>query len=126
MKQKFKVISKKNPNKPNEAPKYYPTPVYNGTYSLDDLSKHIADISTVSEIDVSAVLRAFVKVFPEILHQGIRIDLEGLGIFSLGFITTASEKEEDVSAGNIEKCKLRYSPAYPLKKTIENTQVEKA
>lgn len=126
MKQKFRPVAKKDPRNPNGNPKYYPSPVYNGTYSIDDVSKYIANISTVSEIDVSAVLRSFVKVFPDILQQGNRIDLEGLGIFSLGFVTTASEKEEDVSANNVEKCKLKYSPEHALKKAIENTEIEKA
>jgi len=126
MKQKFKVVPRKDPRNPNGNPKYYPTPVYSGTYSINDLSKYIANISTVSEIDVAAVLQAFVKVFPDVLQQGNRIDLEGLGVFSLGFATTASEKADDVTANNVEKCKLKYTPAYTLKKEIENATVEKA
>lgn len=125
MKQKFKPIPKKDPRNPNGQSKFYPTPVYNGTYSLDDVSRYIANISTVSEIDVGAVLRAFVKIFPELLQQGNRINLEGLGIFSLGFVTTPSEKKEDVTAKNVEKCKLKYAPALTLKNKIENTPVEK-
>lgn len=125
MKQKFKVISKVNPLKPKDPAKFYPTPVYNGTYSLNDVSKQIAKISTVSEIDVAAVLRGFISVFPDILEKGNRINLEGLGIYSLGFETSASEKEEDVTSKNVTKVKLKFSPEFKLKKSIESIQVEK-
>lgn len=126
MKQKFKAVSKVNPLKPKDAPKYYPAPVYTGTYSLDDLSQYISNISTVSEIDVAAVLRAFVKVFPEILQKGNRIDLEGIGMFSLGFETSSSDKIEDVSAHNVTRVRLKFAAEHKLKKAIENTPVEKA
>lgn len=125
MKQKFKAVAKINPLKPKDPPKYYPAPVYSGTYSLDDLGQHISNISTVSEIDIAAVLRAFVKVFPEILQKGNRIDLEGIGMFSLGFETTGSEKIEDVSANKVSRVKLKFAPEHKLKKALENTPVEK-
>lgn len=126
MKQKFKAVAKKDPRNPQGEPKFYPSPVYNGTYSIDDVSKYIANISTVSEIDTVAVLSAFTKVIPELLQKGIRIDLEGIGIFSLGFETTASEKPEDVTSNNVEKVRLKFSAEHKLKQKLENTPLEKA
>ncbi|MBK8807491.1 MAG: HU family DNA-binding protein [Bacteroidales bacterium] len=122
---KFKAVAKTNPLKPTDPPKYYPSPIYNGTYSLDELSKHISNMSTISEIDIAGVLRAFVKVFPELLQQGNRIDLEGVGMFSLGFETTASEKAEDVTAKNVSRVKLKFSAEHKLKQAVERTQVTK-
>lgn len=123
---KFKAVAKTNPLKPQDPAKYYPSPVYNGTYSLDELSKYIANISTVSEIDVAGVLRGFVKVFPELLQQGNRIDLEGVGMFSLNFETLPSDKAEDVTVKNIKKVKIKFSTEYKLKLAVEKTLVYKA
>lgn len=126
MKLQYKAVAKKDPRNPQGESKYYPSPVYRGTYSLKELSEYIANISTVSEIDTFGVLQGFVKVFPILLKQGLRLDLEGLGVFKLGFSTTASEKEEDVSAENIAGVKLKFTVDNSLKKEVADTPVEKA
>ncbi|TAJ11327.1 DNA-binding protein [Marinilabiliaceae bacterium JC017] len=125
MKHKAKTIAKRNPAKPEEAPKYYLNPVYTGTYTFDDLAKDIADISTVSEIDSAATLRALVKVLPNLLSKGIRVNMEGLGIFSLGINCEGSETEDEVTVEKIKRIRLRFAPAHDLKKEISKTDFEK-
>jgi len=125
MKHKTKTVAKRNPAKPEEAPKFYLNPVYSGTYSFEDLAKRIAEISTVSEIDSAATLRAFVKVVPEILKNGFRVDMQGLGIFSLGINCHGSETEEEVTVSKIKKVRMRFAPASKLKKEVEKTIFEK-
>jgi len=125
MKHKTKTVAKRNPAKPEEAPKFYLNPVYTGTYSFEDLAKRIAEISTVSEIDSAATLRAFVKVVPELLKNGFRVDMQGLGIFSLGINCHGSETEEEVTYQRLKRyaCALHRPPN--LKKKWKKTSSKK-
>lgn len=125
MKLKFKAIQKKDPRNIEASAKYYASPVYSGTYTTDDLSSHIANMCSISEIDIVAVLRSFEKVFPELLAKGFRIDLKGVGMFSLGLESFPSEKEEDVKPDKIKRCKLRFKGEYKLRKSIINSSVER-
>ncbi len=125
MKHKTKAVAKRNPSKPEEAPRFYLNPVYTGTYTFEDLAKSIADMSTVSEIDSAATLRAFVKVLPNLLKNGFRVDMQGLGIFSLGINCEGSETEQEVTVGKIKKVRMRFAPATELKKEVAKTIFEK-
>lgn len=125
MKHKTKTVAKRNPSKPEEAPKYYLNPVYTGTYSFEDVAKRIADISTVSEIDSAATLRALVKVVPDLLKMGIRVNMDGLGVFSLGINCEGSDTPEEVSVDKIKKVRMRFAPATELKKEVAKTAFEK-
>jgi len=55
---KIKTIERKNPRDLDAPAKFYATTVNQGELSLDNLSKQIAMMSTVSKTDVFAVLMA--------------------------------------------------------------------
>ena len=48
---KYKVIPRLNPQKPNDSPKYFARIVRPENITLEKLSKRIAEISPLSEID---------------------------------------------------------------------------
>lgn len=52
----FKIIDRAIPGKPDEPHKFYATIVRPKNVTLDVLSKRIAEISIVSELDTQAVL----------------------------------------------------------------------
>jgi hypothetical protein len=75
----FKVTPKFNPTKPEDPPRYYARVVTAGKrLTTDQFCEQIADISTVSTIDVKAVLNAFRHVIPIRMREGWRLNIVDL------------------------------------------------
>ncbi|MFA8433263.1 MAG: HU family DNA-binding protein [Marinifilaceae bacterium] len=125
IKTKFKAIPKKNPAKPEDPTKYYAHVVSKDTYDISNVAHRISDISSLSIMDVHAVLLGLSKVFPDMLCEGNRIRLEGLGTFSLGVKSDGETNEDDITAHNIKKVRLKFSPDNQLTEVLQQTKFEK-
>ena len=62
---KYKLITRKNPTQPKEAPKHYATIVRPENVSIEQLAKRVAEVSPVNELDTETTLIALSKVIPE-------------------------------------------------------------
>ncbi|MFA9392671.1 MAG: HU family DNA-binding protein [Prolixibacteraceae bacterium] len=116
----FNVVARKNPQKLEDAPKYYATLNSRGKRNLRYLAHRIADKSTLNEIDVKAVLEGLIQVIPEILDDGYTVDLEEFGNFHLTCSSNPSITAEEVTAANIKKASIRFLPGKLIKDVIEN------
>ncbi len=76
--------------------KYYARAGKRELYSFRELSKSIAKMSTVSEIDAAAVLAAFTRLIPDLLKEGKSIHLGDLGIFSVHLSSEGQASAEEV------------------------------
>ena len=99
--------------------KWYPRSVLVGSpVSTDQLSKRIANESTVAPADVLAVLKALSGVMGDYMAQGRSVKLDGIGSFS--FMASASgngvERAEDVSANQINGVKVHFVPETTYKR----------
>ena len=122
---KIKAVALKNPQDPTAAPRYYAKPVNQGELSLDDLSKTIAKMSTVSMTDVYAVLIGLIESIPDELKQGKIVRLGKLGSFSISLSSDPSDNAEDVSINNVKKLRLNFRPSQELKRKVEAFPVAK-
>jgi len=92
---KYSLIERINPADLSMPRKIYAVNKSSGELSLRQLSKRIADISTVSSIDTMAVLEALVQVIPEELSDGNIVRLGDFGSFYANLKSSGAETEED-------------------------------
>ena len=67
---KYRLVQKTNPRDVTAAKKFYANKVTRGKPSLRDLSNDIADMSTVSVVDVMAVIESMLHLIPKSLVSG--------------------------------------------------------
>lgn len=91
--------------------KWYARLVHVDTLSTDDICRHIQKHGSIYTADVvKGVLEKFIICFEELLLEGHKLKLNGLGTFYLTAETKGEEKEEDFSADNIERLHVKFLP----------------
>jgi len=122
----YHIVRKHNQIDPDAPQKYYPSIKSSGRVSLRDIAQQIAAMSTVSSIDVYAVLEALITIIPDELTNGNLVDLGDLGSFSVRARTTGEPKEADVSTKNITKLLPRFYPGTRFSETLNKAKVVRA
>ncbi len=122
---KYKAQAKVNPQNRDET-KFYPVTQRRGSKSLDDLIPAIEKISTVSGADISAVLYALLDVVPDLLADGNSVQLGGLGNLRVNIGGTGKATAEELTAADITKSKVLFTPGKKLKSMLANLTFEKA
>lgn len=93
--------------------KWYPKSVLVGsTITTEQVAKRVAAESTVSPVDVRAVLTALGGVMGDYMAQGRSVKLDGIGSF---YFTAATNKngvatEKEVTAALINGVRVRFFP----------------
>jgi predicted histone-like DNA-binding protein len=123
---KFKSVPKKNPRNPAAPAKYYASPSYSGEVTIRQLAAQIADISTVSSVDVLAVLEAFLQQIPKELIQGRIVRLRDFGTFRITLNSEGAETESGLSGTHIKKLKLNFRPSKEFSDITGTVKFEKA
>ena len=92
--------------------KTYARLVSMGTMGTDDICRHIAEHGTIYTSDiVKGVVEKFINCFEELLLQGYKLKLNGLGTFKLGVNTEGSEDSEEkpfTPASNIKSVRVKF------------------
>jgi predicted histone-like DNA-binding protein len=121
----YNVVARVNPQKREEAAKYYATLNSRGKRNLRYIAQRISDKSTLNIIDVKAVLEGFLQVIPEELNDGYIVELEDFGNFGVTCSSKPSDTEEDVTASNIEKVNLQFRPGKLIKNVLDNAEFKR-
>ena len=121
----YTVGERINPRDLSAPKKFYAFPKTNGEMTLRELSKRIADISTVSSIDTMAVLEALLQVIPEELAEGNIVRLGDFGSFFTTISSGSAEKEEDFYNDLIEKTSIKFRPGKQVKNVLNNVTYKK-
>ena len=80
-----------------------------GTLGTDELCRHIAKHGTIYTPDVvKGVVERFVLCFEELLHEGYKIKLDGLGTFRLKMSTTGADTPEEFTVNNIKSLRVSF------------------
>lgn len=106
----YNIVKKHNQVNPEAPPRYYPSVKSTGRVTMRNLAETIAAMSTVSSIDVYAVLEALTSLLPEELANGNIVELGDLGSFSIRARATGEPNRSDVSSKNITKLLPRFYP----------------
>ena len=117
----YRLIQKVNPRDINEPKKFYAKAVNRGKLSLRQLSKEIADISTVSIVDTTAVIESLILLIPKHITQGETVQLGDFGSFYVSLTSEGTEREEDFSSNKIKNIKIQFRPGKELKNAVSST-----
>ena len=92
--------------------KWYGRLVTLDTLTTHDLCKHIAKHGSVFTADVvKGVVEKFVNCFEELLLEGNKVKLDGLGTFYLTISTSGVEKSEDFDVQqHVKSVRMRFLP----------------
>lgn len=114
----YKVVRKKNPTKPLEDGKFYAQAMVTGDVSIDKLCERISRVSTASRGDVAVVISSMADEVIDMLEQGNSVKLGDLGSMRISLSSTGEEESDKVSAYNIRKGRIIFTPSVLLKSRL--------
>ena len=103
----------------NKSSIYFLKIVHNNMIKIDQLSKEIEKETSLSEVDVHAVLIALQGKIMKHLEEGNVVNLENLGEFSIAAKTIAHENKEDVSVKDVQKFGINFMPSLKIKRWLK-------
>ena len=100
---------KNNNEKNNGFGKTYGRLVHQDTVNTSDLCRHMMKHGTIFTSDVvKGVVEKFIQCFEELLMEGNKIKLDGLGTFYLSINTEGVVDEKDFSANNVKAIRVKF------------------
>ena len=110
MSQKF-IKSKNNNMRSTAYGKYFAKAVYDkGFIGTKQLAEFIQTQASVKRSDIVAVLDELGSAMKHFFELGQKVQLDGIGIFKVGFSSIGVEKPEDCGAQNITTRRVLFSP----------------
>lgn len=94
-----------------------------GTVDTENLCNMISSRSTVSSADVKATLDSLNFYFDHYLSLGYSIQLDELGIFSLGLKSERNKDSEKEDALSVKVNSIHFRPCVELKEKIKGFQL---
>jgi predicted histone-like DNA-binding protein len=123
---KFKVIERGEPGVTGGGTKkFYAKAVTGGEMTLDDMTRQIEKICTVSGADIRAVLYAMVDVSIDALANGTIIRVGDLGSLRMSISSEGREKSDDVSATAIRGGSVLFNPGPRIKSMLTGLKYQK-
>lgn len=123
---KFKAIERGEPGvEGGGSKKWYALNISSGERNIDQLTKAIEKISTVSGADIRAVLYALVDVCVDDLDDGYIIRLGDLGNLRVNLSSNGVDTEEEVNNSIIKGSKIVFKPGTRLKKMLDTLEYKK-
>ncbi|MBO7579363.1 MAG: HU family DNA-binding protein [Prevotella sp.] len=102
---------KNNNDKSTAYGKTYGRLVHQDTMNTSDLCRHMMKHGTIFTSDVvKGVVERFIMCFEELLLEGNKIKLDGLGTFYLSASTEGVADESKFSANNVKAIHVRFLP----------------
>lgn len=90
--------------------KWYLRPIVTDNCEIDEIAALIEEKCTVHRADILAVLTAMTTVLSREIQNSRRVVLPGIGAFKAGISCKGEEKEEDLTAENIERVRVIFQP----------------
>ena len=104
----YRTYQNKN-RKSNAYGKTYGRLVSQGTLVTDDICRHIAKHGTIYTSDVvKGVVEKFINCFEELLLEGYKLKLDGLGTFYLAGRSEGTENEDEFTASSFKTVMVRF------------------
>ncbi len=122
---KFNVVERGNPANPNAPKKYYPSIQSSGRVTTRELAEMAAERSTLSTVDMMAVIEGFLTIIPQQLAKGNIVELGDFGSYWLKTSSEGAANPEDVRAGQILNLLPRFNPGRKFKDVLKTVQYER-
>lgn len=106
----YSLAERGNPGNSKAPKKFYATAKSTGETTVRSLAKRISDISTVSTVDVMAVLEAFFQTVPAELAEGRIVRFGDFGSFSTSLQSTGADTAREFNRALINTVKVQFRP----------------
>lgn len=124
---RFKAVEKGQPGVVGGGVKqFYPSPVYTNELTIEELTREVEKISTISGADIRGVLYAAVDVIADKMSDGQIVRLGDLGSFRVSLSGTPSPTADAVSASNVKSTKILFTPGPKLKAMLKSAKFAKS
>lgn len=120
----YYLIQRKNPINPSEK-KWYPQVERKGRLSFNGLTARIANASTASEADCSLVLKAMVKQIALALQDGLCVEIDDIGTFSIGVRASGTPEMEQWNIGLVVSKRVLFRPCTALKSEAKEVSLNR-
>lgn len=121
----YSISKRKNPAKPNEAPKYYAQAQSSGEADFKTITRAAADRCTVTASDAKAVLDSLMTTMQEKLANGEIVRLQDLGSFRVVLGSKGVEVEDKFNSSMITKARIVFTPCAELKMLLKTLTFKK-
>lgn len=121
----FNVVPKKNPQKPNDPPKYYANIIGEGKTTLQDLAKYASTVSTVSKADILAVLESTFSKIADDVADGKIVYVGEYFTLQAGGFSEGKETADEVNASSIKSVRTLFRPGKMIKDALKLSTFQK-
>lgn len=111
----YSITMMGNPLKADEPKKAYAKAQINQEVPLKELSRRVAQISTMSRGDIQGVLVSTVEVLLDHLREGNQVNFGELGKFRLQIQSNGAESAEKFTTAHISGVRIQFVPGEDLK-----------
>jgi predicted histone-like DNA-binding protein len=122
----FNKIERINPMKRDEAKKWYPSLKTVAQLQQREVAREIADETTLNPKEAELALEQLQKVLIRNLLAGNSVQLGDWGSFSLRCSGSPAESKNLLSAANIKKLRIRFTPGKTLKNALAGASFKPA
>ena len=121
---KYSVSKRKAPGRPASPAKWYATIHHRGTLDLDDIIKEILFRGSVYDReDIVYIFSKFTRHAKELLLEGYRLRLDGLGTLALVSHSKGSSTKEDFTDKNILSLRPKLMSSASLKEMLQRVKL---
>lgn len=121
----FNVVPKKNPQQPNNPPKYYANIVGEGKTTLEDLAKYASTVSTVSKADILAVLESTFSKIADDVADGKIVYVGEYFTLQAGGSSEGKDTADEVNGSSIKSVKTVFRPGKMIKDALKLAEFKK-
>ncbi|GAA3929582.1 HU family DNA-binding protein [Hymenobacter algoricola] len=121
----YSLAERGNPGQPTAPKKFYAVARSQGDTSVRDMAGRINEMSTVSTVDVMAVLEAFFQTVPRELAAGRIVRFGDFGSFSVSLQSEGAATEKEFSAGLIDNVKVVFRPGKLFAQAMQGAQLRR-
>jgi len=114
---KVKAVAKKNPQ--TKEVKYYAQMGKIRAINREEFIKRLEKSTTATSADVKAVLDQLEYELFQALSDGYSVRLGNVGSFRAGLTSEASETLEAVTAKNVKRVRVRFTPSSMLQREMQ-------
>jgi len=121
----IKVVERPLPRTGGNVRKFYASPVQDSEVTLDILTKAIEKTSTVSGIDIRAVIYAMLREAVAGLEDGKIVRFGEFGSLRITLHSEGKDTPDEITPASVKKTKILFSPGKELKEMQRNAKFVK-
>lgn len=115
-------VQRRNPQKPEEAPKWYPVQNSTGLVEETEVAELIADETTLNPAEALMAIRQLRKVTERLLKDGHSVRLGNWATINTTLHTTGVANRADLSARNILKVNVNFQPGEEIVNSMQKVE----